>query len=82
MSLLFTRKTKCREKSRKNFWRPFRIYKTRYKSKGLGPASRDVTDIVDTPWEDSPSLRSGWRLRWETVRRAGEMERKGTGIGM
>ena len=32
----------------------------KYTGKNLGPASNDVTDFVDSPWEASHSLRSRW----------------------
>lgn len=33
----------------------------RYRGVGLGPASIDVTDFVDLPWE---VFLSGWKVRW------------------
>ena len=48
----------------------------RYRREGLGPASSNVTDFVDSPWEASPSLRSRLGRRW------GGQEGEGTGIGM
>ena len=34
---------------------------------GLGHASIDLIDIVDSPWETSPFLRSGWWLSGEKM---------------
>ena len=46
----------------------------RYREEGLGPASSDMTDFVDSPWEASHSLRNGWGV--------GGREGEGTGIGI
>lgn len=31
----------------------------KYRGQGFGTASSDVSDFVESPWEASPSLRSG-----------------------
>lgn len=33
---------------------------TRYGDEGLGPASSDIPDFADSPWQASPSLRNKW----------------------
>lgn len=54
------------------FWSPFSVegisVQPRYRREGLGPASSGVTDFVDSLWDASSFLRSGWAgvgRRWE-----------------
>ena len=45
-------------------WNPFPMEgyfaQPRYREDGLSPASRDMTDFVDSPWETSSSMRNEW----------------------
>lgn len=50
----------------------------RHRREGLGPASNVVADSVDTPWETSPSLSSGWE--WGE-RKVGEQKDRTGGKG-
>lgn len=50
----------------------------RNKEEDLGAASRDVTDFVNSPWETSPSLRSGWRVGRREVGRCGKTGKRGS----
>ena len=49
----------------------------RYRDEGLGPASSNLTDFVDSPWEASPSLRSGWGGGLREGERRGKREGRG-----
>ena len=44
---------------------------------GYGPASSDVTDFVESPWEVSCPLRSGWGIEWAESGRSGRTARRG-----
>lgn len=50
------------------FWNLFpmegSIAQPRYREDGLGPASRDMSDFVDSLWESSSSMRNEWGVRW------------------
>lgn len=41
---------------------------------GLDPASSDVTDFVDSPWESLPPLKHFCGWGWEKVGKAGGQE--------
>ena len=43
----------------------------------LGPVSSDVIDIVDSPWEASPSRRGGCCMGWGEGRRSGKTGGRG-----
>lgn len=46
------------------FWSPFSLdgflARLRYRRKCLGPASKTSARLVDSLWEELPTLRSGW----------------------
>ena len=59
-------------------WSPFPmegyLAQPRYSGEGLGPASIDVTDFVDSPWDASHSLRNRWEWGEQEEGREKELE--------
>ena len=67
------------------FWNPFPmggdLAQPGNREEGLGPASKDVTDFVDSAWAASPTQRKGQGVGWGMLRGV-EVGEEVSGIGM